>query len=70
MASCITCGSYYRNSYYNKTPFCDSCLDENFEVEATEAADCRLEASLLQNPSGKTQPVFYEDRDHDDSFGF
>lgn len=67
MSKCTDCGSYYRNSVYNKTSRCDVCLDvEPYDLDS----EYRLEMKLLQNPSGKTQPVFYDepfDYDCDDA---
>lgn len=57
MSICVTCGSYYRKSVYNDSAFCESCSDDVVDSEY------RLEMDLLQNPSGRVQPVFYDDTD-------
>jgi len=62
MARCLTCGDFFK-----RTPFslleCELCAELN-------DSDTQLELSLLKNKSGRTLPVFYEDRDEDnDSHG-
>lgn len=61
---CKTCGDYFRRTEWNTGSECEACVDSMYD-ESAFAADI----DILQNPSGKTQPVFYDDRD-DDSHGF
>lgn len=63
MSTCKLCGEYYRLSPYNKTNFCDSCSTEDFPLYDS---DDQVEVDMLMNPSGKVQPVFY---DEDESHG-
>lgn len=65
---CISCGEYFKRNRFNAGFECEGCVDlgEPTFVLDSEGA---LEVDLLKNPSGRTQPVFYEDRD-DDSHGF
>lgn len=61
MAICKTCGSYYKQTAFNKTDQCEDCigvLDE--EIESLNNA---YEADLIQitNPTGKTKPVFNDE---------
>lgn len=67
MTICITCGDYFRhNAFHSNKLECQNCIDvvpSSYTDEDVEEA----KAHLL-NPTSKTQPVFYDDRD--DSFGF
>jgi hypothetical protein len=61
MPKCVTCGSRYQLSVYNDTDKCDSCMS----LDDEDLSDI----DHLVNPSGKTQPIFYDDL-NDDSHGF
>jgi hypothetical protein len=65
MATCNTCGEYYRLTPYNNSCVCDECVDSLAEQSALfdPDDDYRIEIDMLKNPSGKTPPVFYDDRD-------
>ena len=64
---CISCGSYFKRSPWNTGSMCENCEDTLLLPDDSE--DEKAELNLLMNPSGKTQPVFYDDRDYD-SHGF
>lgn len=66
MSTCKLCGEYYRLSPYNKTNFCDSCDSCSTEDFPLYDDDDRVEVDMLMNPTGKVQPVFY---DEDESHG-
>jgi len=63
---CVSCGSYFKQSQFNKSMFCDQCLDfanDTYDQELTE------EIAHVLNPSGRTKAVFYDDSYNDtDSF--
>lgn len=61
---CIECGGYFRQTKWNNGATCESCADIVYTLDGEE----QIEVDLLQNPSGKTQPVFYDELG-DDSFG-
>lgn len=59
MTICVTCGEYYRlNTWHNNKLECQNCVDilPNSYVDE----DYEVEKTTLLNPTGKTQPVFYE----------
>jgi len=63
---CASCGSYFKQSKFNKSMFCEQCLDF-----ANDTYDKELEDDIAQvlNPSGRTKAVFYDDYANDtDSF--
>jgi hypothetical protein len=59
---CVSCGSYFKQSAFNKSLFCEQCLDIANDTYDQELLD---EISQVINPSGKTQAVFYDDADVD-----
>lgn len=67
MTICVLCGDYYRmNMWHSNRLECQNCVDTAPKEYSDE--DYQLEKNTLLNPSGKTQPIFYDDRD--DSHGF
>lgn len=58
MATCKTCGAYYKLTPYNQTQECDDCLDAIPGI-----FDSVYEADVIQltNPSGRTLPVFQQE---------
>lgn len=59
---CIICGSYYKKHAFNQTNECDNCVD--FLLPEIDP-ETEVDLEIMLNPSGKTAPVFYEDRDED-----
>ena len=60
---CVTCGSYFRQHSFNRTLECDDCVSVVYEDDLD--SEMQVEMSILTNPSGKVQPMIYEDRDTD-----
>ena len=58
--NCISCGGYFKQNAFNRSNECEDCLDANFLGIDSELS---VDVGLLKNPSGKTSPVFYDDRD-------
>ncbi len=58
---CVSCGDYFKRSKHNPTNYCDGCIDAADDVQYDP--EFEVEVSQLLNPTGKTQPVFYEDRE-------
>lgn len=56
---CIECGDYFKRSQWNKTNTCDKCLDTL--PETGYDTDYEADVEVLKNPTGKTQPVFYDE---------
>lgn len=57
---CTCCGNYFKknkNVRDNQTE-CESCVDLLYKEEYDPEID--LEVEYLTNPTGKTQPVFYD----------
>lgn len=63
---CISCGSYFKRTSWNNGSMCESCEDS---VLLPDDTDEKAELNILMNPSGRTQPVFYDEQDYD-SHGF
>ena len=61
---CIICNTYFKQHAFNRTNECDDCTDMLFPVIDQET---EIDVELMKNPSGKTRPVFYEDRDDPES---
>jgi hypothetical protein len=61
MATCKTCGAYFKQSSFNSTNECNDCVDtfgvDSYEFDPVYTADV-LE---LTNPSGRTRAVFIDD---------
>lgn len=62
---CISCGSYFKKTPWNDGVICEDCSDTAYNDYFVDQA----EIDTIVNPTGKTQAVFYDDRD-DDSHGF
>ena len=66
MTICVSCGDYFRtNAWHNNKLECQNCVFTLPSMEIDDDVD--VEVNHLLNPTGKTQAVFYDDRD--DSFG-
>jgi hypothetical protein len=63
--NCITCNRYFKQNAFNKTLECDDCLDTAYLGLDSET---QVDVELLRNPSGKTNPVFYDEYDPEDDF--
>jgi hypothetical protein len=56
--NCITCNCYFKQNVFNKTAECENCLDRAFLDLDSEV---QVDVELLRNPSGKTNPIFYDE---------
>lgn len=56
--NCITCNRYFKQNAFNKTAESEDCLDRAFLDLDSEV---QVDVELLRNPSGKTNPVFYDE---------
>jgi hypothetical protein len=56
---CIICNQYFKQHHFNRTNECDNCSAVILDIDQ----ETELDLEILKNPTGKTQPVFYEDRD-------
>ena len=56
--NCITCNRYLKQNLCNKTAECEDCLDRAFLDLDSEV---QVDVELLRNPSGRTNPVFYDE---------
>lgn len=63
--NCITCNSYFKQNAFNKSAECENCLDAAYLALDSEV---QVDVELLRNPSGKTNPVFYDRDDPEDDF--
>lgn len=63
MPRCISCGTRYQLTKYNQTSKCEDCIDADLYFDNK---DYDVDVELLVNPTGKTKPVFYDDRDYED----
>jgi hypothetical protein len=57
MPSCVLCGEHFKKYSNVVVNYCLDCVDEMPE----EDSETSLEVTLLMNPSGRTQPRFYDD---------
>ena len=56
--NCIVCKRYFKQNAFNRTAECDSCLDGTFtEIDS----ELEVDVNLLRNPSGRTNPIFYDE---------
>lgn len=55
---CVMCKDYFRRSEYNPTDCCEACIDAADDVEYNLDD---VDVQIVLNPTGKTQPVFYDD---------
>jgi hypothetical protein len=66
MSTCNICGEYYRLTPYNSSECCDDCCVHALEPEYLTLDD-QLDIDKIMNPSGRVQPVFYDDTESDGS---
>jgi hypothetical protein len=61
---CLLCGCSFASTPFNVN-YCDNCSTDLPREDSEVDVECRI----LQNPSGKTRPVFIEsyDRSFDDT---
>ena len=55
---CVHCGTYFKKTKWNNSDSCEDCLDTGATPEYD--SEIELEVEHLKNPTGKTQPVFYD----------
>lgn len=55
---CLLCGGSFASTPFNVN-YCDICSSSSPELDSEVA----VEGNILQNPSGKTRPVFIEHYD-------
>jgi hypothetical protein len=66
---CLICGSYFKQNAFNRSMECEDCVAVSFDSFEDLDPEMQVEVNILTNPSGKKQPMIYEDRDNDtDSF--
>lgn len=58
---CVSCGSYFKRTPWTTGNECEDCEAAFVPSDVEEKA----ELDILLNPSGKTQPVFYDEQDYD-----
>jgi hypothetical protein len=63
---CIACGAHFKRTAFHQGPECEDCYET---LVSPYDPDVQLDIDSVVNRSAKTQPVFYEDRDEDDSHG-
>lgn len=61
---CVTCGSYFKQHSFNRSLECDDCVAVSYDFDDLDS-EMQVEVNLLVNPTGKKQPVIYEDRDNE-----
>ena len=56
-----SCNAYYRRSEWNTADYCEQCVDamEDQKYNTFDDVD-NAEIEQLVNPTGKTQPHFYD----------
>jgi hypothetical protein len=60
---CTSCKSYYRRSAWNPSKYCEKCFDETKDADdeySLASDDDSVEIDSILNPTGKTQPKFYD----------
>lgn len=58
---CLSCNAYYRRSEWNTADYCEQCVDamEDQKYNSYDVTD-DVEIEALVNPTGRTQPHFYD----------
>lgn len=56
--NCTTCNKYFKQNAFNNTSTCEDCSEDAYlQVDS----EIQVDLGILRNPSGKTNPVFYDE---------